>query len=147
MLFRDIPSRNARFYLKFKDATMTRTILIGLVILGAVALQIYLSTGRYIWTGFVLPLACVVFSVFSLFNSTLDTHQSLAEQIAAAEQNIETAQDDLQPPTDNNPTPFDLATTLIIYNIPTVALLIVFFVFRKLNADKHKRKSPTLGSR
>ncbi len=125
---------------------MTKVLLIVAVIIGAAILQFYLSSGRDKLPGFILPAICVIFSIVNLLNVPLNSNQSLAEQIASAEHTAENPATEKQEH-NNEQTAFNVITTIILYNIPTVILLVIYLFCKTRNSKKHNKKKTTLGFR
>lgn len=111
-------------------------IIFIILIAGIVLLQILLSKGENKWLGFILPAAFFLFSLFGVlgiaaFTSMSTQMQSVSENGEIIRNTVET----VSQKTDVVSLIGIAASTLFLYNIPTVILLLIYAACR----EKRKR--------
>lgn len=112
------------------------------VIAGATALQIFLSKKQNKWLGLILPLICLIFSIIAVLGVATYSTVTLTEQ--SVSESGEVVNNIINGTTDRSDLPsviITVVTVFLLYNIPTVVLLAIYYACReKLRRDKEIEK-------
>lgn len=127
-------------------AIATTTLIVALVIIlavgvGAIVLQIYLSKKENKWFGLILPIISFCISLIAVFGIAAYTTTTLDAQVidenGVVIQNVEPeASVSTQQVQDTPSLIFSVGSVFLLYNIPTIVLLAIYFACR----EKIKRK-------
>lgn len=101
-----------------------------------IALQVYLSKRKNKWLGVILPVICIIFSLFAVLGmvaftsvttqvTTVNEKGEIVEQIVDEEKN--------EPLISNTERILLAGTIFVIYNIPTIILLGIYIGCREKN--------------
>lgn len=101
---------------------------------GGIALQIFLSRRKNKWLGLVLPLLCLLVSLLAVFSIAVYTGGELTMQEIATDGTIvheEIIEQQKQPIAMTGNSIIQMIIVFLLYNIPTVILLIIYFACRE----------------
>lgn len=120
---------------------MLRTTIALLVLLalgvGIILLQIYLSKKENKWSGLVLPIISFCISLIAVFNIAAYTTtgslslQTLDEDGVVIQEEVLETQNTTQPVQDMPSLIFTVGSVFLLYNIPTIVLLAIYFGCRE----------------
>lgn len=122
---------------------MVGTIIMLLVLLalgvGIILLQIYLSKKKNKWLGLILPIISFCISLIAVFNIAVNTTNTLSGVLQVTDENGIVIQEEVVPATPNTTQQtqnmpsliFTIGAVLLLYNIPTIVLLAVYFGCRE----------------
>ena len=130
---------------------MLRTTIALLVLLalgvGIILLQIYLSKKENKWSGLVLPIISFCISLIAVFNIAAYTTtgslslQTLDEDGVVIQEEVLETQNTTQPVQDMPSLIFRVGSVFLLYNIPTIVLLAIYFGCRRSGVkEKHSIK-------
>ena len=106
---------------------------------GIILLQIYLSKKENKWSGLVLPILSFFISLIAVFNIAAYTTNTVTGVLQVTDENGVVIQEEivqekpnLVQPIQNTPSLiFTIGAVLLLYNIPTVVLLAIYFGCRE----------------
>lgn len=117
--------------------TFSVIIFFLVIIVGIIALQIFLSKKQSKWLGLILPFICLTFSIIAASGITTFSTLTVTEQTAS--ENGEVISNVIGT-TNKEDIPSIIITVIIVfllYNIPTVILLAIYFACRE-NQKRNK---------
>ncbi|WP_324825853.1 hypothetical protein [Sinanaerobacter sp. ZZT-01] len=108
-------------------------LILFIIIVGSIiALQIFLSRKKNKWLGLILPLICLIFSLIAamgipIFSTFTVTEQSISQGGEIINSAVESSTDQAN----LSSTIFMVIIVFLLYNIPTVILLSIYFACRE----------------
>lgn len=115
-------------------------IILLVLIVGGIFLQIFLSKKENKWLGLILPIITLTFSLIAVLGvSTYSTQTATVQQTSQDEEGTLIEETVIEEPNNLNigETIFQVIIVFVLYNIPTLILLAIYFACR----EKIKRHS------
>lgn len=116
--------------------TITLLVLLALGV-GIILLQIYLSKKENKWAGLVLPIISLCISLIAVLNIAAYTTmgslslQTLDENGVVIQEEVLETPNTTQPVQDTSSLIFTVGSIFLLYNIPTIVLLAIYFSCRE----------------
>lgn len=111
------------------------TIILTLVILlllvaGCAILQIFLSRRESRWPGLILPGLNLLLTLLMVFSLVLFSYHSTTTEFTDENGTAVLVSDQQEEAANSNAVAAGAVTILLLYNIPTVLLLVIYFICR-----------------